>query len=96
MGRPITQAYHTKPQELLKERSKTQMQFWDNTLVYNLVCARGPPHDPTYSYQVRCSHELTIYNILHPVLLDGMTSLGTAGSKQKAKDRAARCMLDKV
>ena len=94
--RPITEEYYANPQGLLKERSKTQTQFWDNNLVYNLVCARGPTHSPTYSYQVRCSHEKTIYNILHKVLLDGMSSLGTASSKQRAKDKAARGMLDQV
>ena len=48
-------------------------------LDYRLVKAEGPPHDPSYSYQVTCGH-----------LVSG--SMG--GSKRSAMRLAAQRMLD--
>ena len=55
------------------------VQFLGTTMEYRLVSAKGPPHQPTYSYQVICGH---------------LASGGMGRSKKTAMRLAAQRMFD--
>jgi len=57
----------------------TVAQSLGTPLDYRLVRAEGPPHDPTYSYQVTCGH---------------LTSGAMGRSKRSAMRLAAKRMVD--